>query len=113
MRHFETGATRDDDKTKPDYIGYMSPLVKLRFGQYMLAHQTQADGTKRASDNWKRGIPPIEYLRSADRHLLDVWLHEEGYPELAREGREEALCALLFNVQGYLHEVLKGHRTYE
>ena len=27
MRHFGTGATRDQDTTKPDYEGFISPLV--------------------------------------------------------------------------------------
>jgi len=37
---------------------------------------------------------------------MDLWLHHRGHPESAREYLEEALCALFFNVQGYLHEVL-------
>jgi hypothetical protein len=76
------------------------------FGEYMHRHRTQADGQLRDPDNWKRGIPLDSYISSAWRHLQDVWLHHEGRSDLAREGLEEALCALLFNVQGYLHELL-------
>lgn len=110
MRTFPTGATRDDDETKPDFIGYNSPLVVRRYGEYMLKHQRQADGGMRPADNWKAGIPRDAYLSSLARHFLDLWLaHECGEAE-SREGIEEALCAILFNAQGYLHEVLKERR---
>jgi len=100
-REFPSGATRSDNKDKPDYRGYLSPLVIRRYGQYMLAHQY---GGQRASDNWKKGITKDAYLESAFRHFLDWWDdHEKGGPV-----SEETLCALLFNVQGYLHEHLKG-----
>lgn len=105
LRLFPSGATRDTAQGKPDYAGYLSPLVVQRFGQYMLQHQTQSDGTQRASDNWKRGIPRKEYFSSLLRHFLDVWLLHEEYPA-ATKNLEDALCALFFNVQGYLHETL-------
>jgi len=104
-RQFETGAYRDTDDGKPDYEGYLSPLAVRRFGAYMLKHQRQSNGEMRGSDNWQLGIPKDQYLKSAWRHLLDVWLEHRGHA--SRDGLEEALCALLFNVQGYLHEVLK------
>ncbi len=104
MRTFNTGATRDSDETKPDYEGFLSPLVIVRFGVYMNKHRVQADGGLRDSDNWQKGIPTDAYMKSAWRHFLDVWLaHRLG----AGPGLEDALCALLFNVQGYLHELLK------
>ncbi len=103
MRTFLSGATRDTDADKPDYEGFLSPLVIERFGQYMTLHRTQADGTVRQSDNWQRGIPPDAYLKSAWRHFLDVWKAHRGYPA---PDPEDALCALLFNVQGMLHELL-------
>ena len=96
MRKFETGATRDTDIGKNDYIGFLSPLVIRRYGDYMRKHQEQSDHTLRTSDNWKKGIPKDAYIRSAGRHFLDWWLEHEGYK--SREGVEEALCALLFNV---------------
>jgi hypothetical protein len=74
----------------------------------MHSHRQQTDGKLRASDNWTKGIPRDVYMKSIWRHFLDVWLSHRGYPTEA--GLEEALCALLFNVQGYLHEVLKHER---
>jgi hypothetical protein len=68
----------------------------------------QKDGTIRDSDNWKKGIPLDSYIRSMTRHLHDLTLHHDGYGELAREGIEEALGGLFFNVQGYMHEAVKA-----
>ena len=109
MRTFPTGATRDSDSEKPDYTKSLSPLALQRFGAYMLKHNLQADGETRALDNWKRGIPQGAYVASLGRHFMDLWLHVDGHPELAREqDMEEILCALLFNTQGLLHERLES-----
>ena len=105
MRKFTTGATRDEDTTKPDYEGFISPIVIKRFGEYMNKHRIQADGAVRDSDNWQRGIPKDAYIKSLLRHIMDLWLEHRGYK--SREGVEDALCAIMFNSMGYLHEVLK------
>ena len=105
MREFKTGATRDSEEGKYDYEGFYSPLVVKRFGQYMDKHRKQADGKLRDSDNWQKGIPKDAYIKSAWRHFMDWWMEHRGYK--SREGIEDALCALLFNVQGYLYEILK------
>ena len=92
---------------KVDYEGFLSPLVIRRFGAYMHQHRTQSDGALRGSDNWQKGIPKQEYFKSLWRHLEDAWLHHRGFGKLARESFEDALCGILFNAQGYLHEELK------
>lgn len=106
IRQFETGATRDTDEGKHNYSGFLSPTVIERYGRYMHNHRLQSDGNLRAADNWKRGIPKHEYLESAWRHLLDWWAIHEKTP-VREHDVEEALCALMFNTMGYLHEVLK------
>jgi hypothetical protein len=106
MREFGTGATRDSEEGKFDYEGFYNPLVVKRFGQYMDKHRKQADGKLRDSDNWQKGIPKDAYIKSAWRHFMDWWMEHRGYK--SREGTEDALCALLFNVQGYLYEILKN-----
>ena len=105
IREFTTGATRDTDEGKYDYEGFYSPLVMERFAQYMTLHRKQSDGNLRASDNWQKGIPKDAYMKSAWRHFIDVWKEHRGID--TTEGLEDALCALLFNVQGYLFETLK------
>jgi hypothetical protein len=110
MRVFPTGATRDSDDTKLDFDGFLSPLALRRFGEYMRTHQVQADGSRRASDNWQKGIPLDAYLKSMWRHFFDVWrLHRGHGPP---DDLDKALCALLFNVQGYLHERVKARRPH-
>lgn len=106
MRQFATGATRDSDETKPDYEGFLSPIVLAEFGQYMTRHRKQADGKLRDSDNWQKGIPLDAYMKSGWRHFMEWWtLHRNPTtPEQMRE----ALMALSFNVNGYTHEYLKA-----
>ena len=105
MREFKTGATRDQDETKLDFEGFLSPLVLKRFAEYMNKHRVQADGKLRASDNWQKGMPKESYIKSGWRHFFDWWEEHRGIK--SRENIEEAMCGLIFNVQGYLHEHLK------
>ena len=103
MRTFKTGATRDDNERKADLEGFLSPIVLHRFGVYMQKHRVQSDGEIRDSDNWQKGMPIDTYMKSGMRHFMDWWLEHRGHE--SREGLEDALCGLLFNVQGYLFEV--------
>jgi hypothetical protein len=105
MRYFETGATRDSDETKLDFEGFLSPLVLQRYAEYMQENRFQADGKMRDSDNWQKGIPKDAYIKSGFRHFFDWWMEHRGHQ--SREGMEKALCGLMFNCQGYLHELLK------
>lgn len=105
VREFSSGATRDTATGKHDFEGYLSPLVLNRFAEYMTKHREQNDGSLRASDNWQKGIPQDQYMKSAWRHFIEWWtLHRTPW-----HGNEveEALCALMFNIMGYLHEHLK------
>ena len=108
-RLFETGATRDADDTKLDFEGFLSPLALARFAEYMHKCRTRnvpPGQDIRASDNWQKGIPLDAYMKSMLRHVMDVWAIHRGWKGSADE-LEEALCAVLFNVQGYLHELRK------
>ena len=105
MREFKTGATRDTDEGKYDYEGFLSPSVIERYAAYMHQHRKQANGKLRASDNWQAGLPPKESLKSLWRHMMDVWKIMRGLP--ARESKEEALCAIIFNASSMLHEELR------
>ena len=105
VRQFTTGATRDTDEGKFDYEGFFSPLVLERYAEYMNKHRKQSDGNLRNSDNWQKGIPKEAYMKSGFRHFFDWWKEHRGIP--TKDGLIEALCALLFNVQGYLFELLK------
>jgi hypothetical protein len=106
MREFDTGATRNVDETKLDFEGFLSPLAMKRFAEYMNANRKQADGKYRDSDNWQKGIPQDSYMKSSWRHFFAMWSNHRGLE--ADEDMETSLCALMFNVQGYLHELLKA-----
>ncbi len=125
MRTFASGATRDQDDTKPSYRGFTCPLVQRRFGEYMLEHQRQSDGTKRDPDNWKKGIPSLAYLESLLRHVQEI--HEQfehqrpiqepphasiDWAPAAIKRYEDTLSAIIFNASGLLRNSLVG-RKYE
>ena len=110
-RVFETGAYRDTDSNKFDYEGFLSPLVIRAYGEYMHEHRTQSNGEFRSSDNWQRGIPKDQYMKSAWRHFLRFWASHRGYDFPDEKGnkvtQEKDALAILFNVMGYFHESLK------
>jgi len=109
MREFDTGATRDIDTDKLDYDGFLSPTVLRAFAEYMHEHRVQSDGSLRDSDNWQKGIPQDEYMKSMFRHFMETWFYHRNPDEQDSEHGNivDSLCALLFNVMGYLHEELK------
>lgn len=111
MRTFDTGATRSAIADKFDYEGFISPLVIERYGQFMHKHRVQADGNLRDSDNWQKGIPKTEYVKSLFRHFLDLWKLHRGFPVVDKQTGlyidiEDTICAILFNAMGLLFEIL-------
>lgn len=113
MRTFDTGATRDTDDNKLDYEGFLSPEVETRFAQYMNKHRVCTDGSLRDSDNWQKGIPIPVYMKSLLRHVWELWtLHRQMMKGVVkREQLEDVLCAIKFNTNGYLYELLKVGRN--
>jgi hypothetical protein len=113
IRQFSTGATRNLSDHKFDYEGFNSPFVEHRFAQYMHTHRKQKDGTLRESDNWQKGLPEKETLKSLIRHTYDLWLLARGgTPRDPDTGmlcdKEDLLCAIRFNTNSLLHETLKA-----
>lgn len=118
VREFGTGATRDLDANKLDFEGFLSPLVMERYAQHMHKARRMPDGSMRESDNWQLGIPVAVYMKSLWRHFFDVWKGHRGLPitevvkgETVVKDLETELCALLFNANGMLHEILKAKRA--
>lgn len=113
MTAFSTGATRSSSEGKLNYEGFLSPRVLKRFCEYMHKHRVQADGQVREDDNWQKGMSRRRYRESLTRHLFENWLVWRGEPIVPAGPRDpqdeqELLCALLFNVQGLLHELVIG-----
>ena len=111
IRTFNTGATRNVDENKYDYEGFLSPVALKAFAEYMHKNRLQADGKLRDSDNWQKGIPLDSYMKSMYRHFFSVWENHRGIE--SDEDIVTSLSALMFNVQGYLHEYLKNNTLSE
>jgi len=112
LRSFDTGATRDSEEGKLDFEGFLSPLALEAYARYMDRHRKQTDGSLRDSDNWQAGMDKSVYLKSLWRHFFAAWkIHRGGRIVDERDGHDvtvqEALCGVLFNAFGYLHEMLK------
>jgi hypothetical protein len=105
MRQFDTGASRDSDDDKYDFEAFFSPKVLDRRARYMHVHRRQADGSLRDGDNWQKGIPLSAYMKSMFRHFVEVWRRWRNGD--TSEAMEDALCAIMFNAEGMLHEILK------
>ena len=105
---FVSGSTRSDDTGKLHFERALSPLVLERFVRYMYEHNVPAG---RHEDQWQLGIPMESYTASGWRHFFAWWKIQRGFQAFNEKGQpidiEEALCGLMFNVQGFLHEFLK------
>jgi hypothetical protein len=111
IRKFSTGATRDNDDGKLEPWGFTSALVEKAYSEYMHKHRVQSDGDLRDSNNWAKGIDLDSYWHSLSRHILDLRLLWEGFPREARTpDMIEALCAIKFNVDGMMYELLKNEQ---
>lgn len=106
VRTFESGANRDLDTNKLDFEGFLSPLVIRAFATFMHFNRSLADGSTRDSDNWQKGIPLDVYVKSAWRHFFAFWSIHRGWGSY-RETIVWAILGVIFNLQGYLHELLK------
>ena len=115
MREFATGATRNSDTGKYDYEGFLSPLVIERYAAYMHEHRLQADGKLRDSDNWQKHFGDKHFdvcMKSLWRHFVDMWFLHRGFKRYDKlDGheisKEEAICAVMFNVIAYMDKLLK------
>ena len=107
IRSFDTGATRDTEEGKLDYEGFFTPRVLEAYARYMNFNRTMRDGSIRASDNWQKGIPSDAYMKSGWRHFMEWWCFHRDYPKGKHQHIVFVLCAILFNVMGYLDNLLK------
>jgi len=102
MRTFDTGATRDDCVNKIDPEAALSPLVLRRYCEYVKSCRViQENGVVRSDDNWQKGFPIEQSMKSLLRHVLTVWEQHR-----TSELDEDTLCAVIFNAQCVLHSLL-------
>lgn len=97
IRHFKTGAVRDVETNKEDYVETISWTAFKKYAQYMTAKKQ-----KYGAGNFKKGIDIESYERSLCRHLQKYM--ENKYEGGVVEVDESHLCAIVFNAFGILHE---------
>lgn len=100
VREFETGAKRDSDKDKEDYIESVSWLTLMRYAKYMKVQEVRY-----GRGNWKKGIPIEEYEKSLLRHIQKYIANKYDHANL--EPEVDHLSAAFFNLQGLIHELEK------
>ncbi len=111
VRKFKTGATRDTEEGKPDFEGFISPIVIEAYGKYMHKHRKQTDKKLRDSDNWQKGFGDKHFdvcIKSLWRHFMDLWMEHRGYG--CRETIDDAICGILFNTMAYYHKLLLNRK---
>jgi hypothetical protein len=116
MRSFDTGATRDTAEGKLCFDKFLSVDVLFQYAKYMSMNRLQSNGDLRDGDNWQKGIPMDAYMESGMRHLLEWWkIHRRNRPDKEENvmmrpqviEMVSAICGVMFNSMGYLHELLK------
>lgn len=107
VREFSTGAIRDNDDTKEDYIETISWTAFKRYAQYMTGKKK-----KYGAGNFKKGIIDMSYQQSMVRHIQKYLANLYENDDTERE--EDHLSAILFNVFGLIHneEQRKKNKDY-
>lgn len=104
--HFDTGAVRDAQDGKPNFYECLSPFAQWRYGLYM-----SKASAKYGEDNWTKGIPIDSYMKSLERHLLKLKAELKYGIEL--EPGVDHAAAIMFNIQGLMHEQEMQKRRQE
>jgi hypothetical protein len=97
MRKFTSGAVRDSDDTKEDYVETISWRAMKRYAKYMTGKKSRY-----GSGNFKKGIPIESYEQSLLRHIQKYL--ENKYEGGTIEVEEDHLSAIVFNTFGIMHE---------
>ena len=97
VREFSTGAIRDNDDSKEDYIETISWTAFKRYAKYMTGKKKRY-----GAGNFKKGIPIESYEQSLVRHLQKYLANK--YEEGTEEKDDDHLSAMVFNIFGIMHE---------
>jgi ERCC4-related helicase len=99
---FSTGAIRDNQEGKEDYIETISWTAFKRYAQYMTGKKN-----KYGAGNFKKGIPIDNYEKSLVRHLQKYLANK--YENGKDEKEEDHISAMVFNLFGIMHEESRNH----
>jgi dATP/dGTP diphosphohydrolase len=101
---FTSGAIRDSQEGKPDFIETTSPWADWRYAQYMTGKKK-----KYGQGNFKKGITRESYLTSLARHVVKLRALEDCKTfnllvEDWMEPDEDHAAAIRFNIDGLMHQ---------
>lgn len=94
---FSSGAVRDTQEGKENYVECLSFLAMRRYGLYMAKVSK-----KYGEDNWRKGIPITSYEKSLLRHIHKHFANK--YDGARLEPKVDHLAAARFNLDGLMHE---------
>jgi hypothetical protein len=94
---FKSGAVRDDQKGKIDFVETISWSALGRYARYMTDK-----ASKYGRGNFKKGIPVESYEKSLIRHLHKYMVNKYENGQL--EPNEDHVSAMVFNLFGIMHE---------
>lgn len=97
IRKWKSGAIRDSEEGKEDYIETISWRAFKRYAKYMTACKV-----KYGEGNFKKGMDIPNYERSLMRHMQKYL--ENKYEGGTVEVENDHLSAMLFNIFGIMHE---------
>jgi len=97
VRKFNSGAIRDLDTTKEDYVETISWTALKKYAQYMTGKKN-----KYGQGNFKKGIPIDSYEQSMSRHVQKYFANKYEFGDC--EPEERHIEAIIFNCFGILHE---------
>lgn len=94
---FESGAVRDSQEGKVDFVETVSFTAHERYARYMTGKKE-----KYGDGNFKKGIPISSYEKSLLRHV-DKYFRNK-YEDGNDEPDEDHLAAMRFNIDGIMLE---------
>lgn len=97
LTKFKSGAIRDTEEGKVDFVETISFTAHERFARYMTSKKK-----KYGTGNFKKGIPIESYEKSLLRHV-DKYFRNK-YEAGNDEPNEDHLAAARFNIDGIMHE---------
>lgn len=104
ITQFNTGAIRDTQDGKLDFVETMAWMAIAEYSKYMTAKKA-----KYGSGNFHKGIPVESYQASLMRHIVKYLCIAECrqrgvIPPAWMEAHEDHLCAVIFNTLGIIYE---------
>jgi len=97
ITRFASGAIRDSQEGKEDYIETISWTAFKRYAQFMTSKKSRY-----GQGNFKKGIPIESYEQSLVRHLQKYLSNK--YENGQAEPDDDHLSAMVFNLFGIMHE---------